>query len=292
MDTVKQNHSWNVAISYNNAGEIRGVLPYFKGHNYGTSTSIQALLTAYLGPYLIYPHNISKINSKYSFELKVMKDLISQLPKVSLFQMCLRPELENWLPFYFADYQQSTKYTYRIHPKEEAQLLSQLKSNTRNEIQKAESVFRIDRTINVDLLFRLNEKTFSRKGQKVPFDKSFLIKLIDVLQQHKCVDMYSAFKNEREAASILMIHDQKSSYCISIGLDKSVGTGGAVKLLLWQAIKEASSKGRIFDFEGSMIPEVEPVFRSFGGIMTPYHVISKCNRWLAAIFNIWKGHNF
>jgi hypothetical protein len=267
-------------------------MPYFKGSSYGLSSSIQALLTAYLGPYLIYPHNIAKVNSRYSFELKVIKDLISQLPKVTLTKMRLRPEMENWMPFYFADYQQSTKYTYRIHPKGEAQLLSQLKSNTRNEIQKAEAVFRIDRTINVDLLFRLNEKTFSRKGQKVPFDKSFLIKLIDVLQQHKCVDMYSAFKNEREAASILMIHDQKSSYCISIGLDKSVGTGGAVKLLLWQAIKDASSKGRIFDFEGSMIPEVEPVFRSFGGIMTPYHVISKCNRWLAAIFNIWKGHNF
>jgi hypothetical protein len=46
-------------------------------------------------------------------------------------------------------------------------------------------------------------------------------------------------------------------------------------LLLWEGIQFAAAKKCTFDFEGSMIPNVENMFRSFGGKLTPYSKIYK-----------------
>jgi hypothetical protein len=45
---------------------------------------------------------------------------------------------------------------------------------------------------------------------------------------------------------------------------------------MWKSILHARQLGlRTFDFEGSMIPEVERYFREFGGKLIPYYEISK-----------------
>lgn len=292
MDIVCGIYQWDVAISFNNDGKIQGVLPYFIGKKWIISTSIQALLTPYLGPYLVYPHNMDKNVSIYGYQMKVVQELINQLPSVHLSKMRLMPEYGNWMPFYFNNYNQTSRYTYRIFPDSESILKNNLKSNVRNDLAKGYKTFTIKRDIDVDTLYQLNTKTFKRKNQNPPFGKDHLQKLVDVLREHKQVSMYSAYVESYPAASIMIVNDQQCAYCLLIGLDKSIGKGGAVQLLLWEAIKDANKKGLIFDFEGSMIPEVEPVFRSFGGTLTPYHVVSKSNKWLGAIYHIWKGQNF
>ena len=42
---------------------------------------------------------------------------------------------------------------------------------------------------------------------------------------------------------------------------------------MWEAIKRTAERGAAFDFEGSMLPHVEPFVRSFGGVPTPYSIV-------------------
>ena len=52
---------------------------------------------------------------------------------------------------------------------------------------------------------------------------------------------------------------------------------GASSLIVFEAIKFASSVSSFFDLEGSMIKSVEQSFRQFGSIQLPYHNINKYN---------------
>ena len=49
---------------------------------------------------------------------------------------------------------------------------------------------------------------------------------------------------------------------------------------------------KIFDFEGSMIPEVESYFRSFGPKMLPYYTINKAKMPFEIILKFIKREKF
>ena len=45
---------------------------------------------------------------------------------------------------------------------------------------------------------------------------------------------------------------------------------------MWQSILHAKKLGiEVFDFEGSMLVEVEKYFREFGGELVPYYTVNK-----------------
>jgi len=60
-----------------------------------------------------------------------------------------------------------------------------------------------------------------------------------------------------------------------IGADTQLRSSGAVQLLLWNGIQLAIEKHLNFDFEGGMMPNIENIFRAFGGKMVAYHKIYK-----------------
>jgi len=49
-------------------------------------------------------------------------------------------------------------------------------------------------------------------------------------------------------------------------------------LCIFEGIKLANQLGKKFDFEGSMLPNIEKNFRKYGGVQKPY-------------FRIWKDYD-
>ena len=74
-----------------------------------------------------------------------------------------------------------------------------------------------------------------------------------------------------------MIYDSKSMYYLMGGADPELRSSGASSFLMWHSIKFAQNVTKKFDFEGSIMPNVEPYFRRFGAIQKPYFNISKVN---------------
>ena len=52
-------------------------------------------------------------------------------------------------------------------------------------------------------------------------------------------------------------------------------SSGAQSLILWEGIQFAAAHSKVFDFEGSMVEGIENFFRQFGGVCTPYYVVSR-----------------
>jgi hypothetical protein len=70
-------------------------------------------------------------------------------------------------------------------------------------------------------------------------------------------------------------------------MDEVLGSNGAVQQLIWHAIQEVMKMGKSFNFEGSMLPHIEPVFRAFGAERKPvYQIYKASNKIIYALLEL------
>lgn len=82
-------------------------------------------------------------------------------------------------------------------------------------------------------------------------------------------------------------------YNIIAGYNKDLAHHGAGAIAIWEAIKYAKSLGlKIFDFEGSMIPQIETYFRGFGGYLETYSSVHKALLPIEIVLKIVKRNIF
>ncbi len=277
LDAVCGQESWDVAIAQK-AGRINGCLPFFITKSMGFKIITMPPLTQTMGPWFRYPAN-QKYEKRLKFEKKVMSELISQLPNVLRFRQNFHYSVTNWLPFYWHGFQQTTHYTYVLDDLNAMNAIwVGLGENIRREIRKARKRFalRVVQNDDIDQFLKLNEMTFSRQGKKFPYRSSIVRKLDMACQQRQCRKiLFAQDKKNQSHAAIYIVWDDNSTYYLMGGADPSLRNSGASSLLIWEAIKFASTVSKSFDFEGSMIEPVEHFFRAFGSIQKPFSVISK-----------------
>ena len=145
METVAKPEQWDVALVL--AGnEVQGFMPYFKKRKLKFEIITIPPLTPYMGPWIHYPDG-QKEATRLSYEKKVMEQLIDQLPKTHKFIQYFHPAITNWLPFFWRDYQQSTRYTYILEDlTDSTALFENLQGNIRREINKAKKKYNRLRT--------------------------------------------------------------------------------------------------------------------------------------------------
>ena len=76
-------------------------------------------------------------------------------------------------------------------------------------------------------------------------------------------------------AAVYIVWDNKRSYYLLGGYDFKKSHHGAQALAVWESIKFTKERLGLneFDFEGSMIPQVERFFRKFGGRLIPCYSV-------------------
>ncbi|MEY4902562.1 MAG: hypothetical protein RLZZ292_377 [Bacteroidota bacterium] len=278
--------NWEVALSKDKSGKIIGALPYF---NTRLKRLIPAIFTPALTPFsgiwLDYPREMTKMEAKISWEHRVLNELIEQLPNKPMFEQRYAPTLTNWLPFYWKGFQQTTRYTYVLEDLSNLEeVWSAMKDKLRNTIRKAEKLVSIEKIDVMDaqailFFYQLNQKTFQRQGIKMHYTLPFIQKIDAVLAHRGQRAIYFAQDINSSItcyhAAIYVVWDKKTAYCLMIGGDTALRSSGAISLLLWRAIQDMAKKGIAFDFEGSMLPNVEPMYRAFGATQKPYLQLSK-----------------
>ncbi|MEE9371438.1 MAG: GNAT family N-acetyltransferase [Saprospiraceae bacterium] len=286
LDVTCGYSSWDISISVDKGGRVQGVLPYFKSSKYGIAHITMPLLTPYLGPWYIYPINPLKQVSKLSFEKKVLEDLLSQIPNVSMCKMHCHPDVQNVLSANWQGYDCLVRYTYVLHKNKEAVLWEGLDSKQRNIITSAKECFYIERSEEISSFLVLNQKSFERTGMNTPYSELFFTNLFDALKLNNACDLYIAKDKEGiYHAGILIVKDLKNSYCLAIGNDPRYKNSGGLPLLMWHVILESFKSTKSFNFEGGMITNIEKYFRSYGGELTPYYRLQKArNNLLKGIF--------
>jgi hypothetical protein len=277
-------------LALRKGGRIVAGIPLVTSRSFAQTLVHMPPLTQTLGVLLSPPSKQSYV-ANLSAEMELLKTLVAAIPRVAYFSMNFHYNFTNWLPFYWAGYRQTTRYTY-ILPQldDEKTLWAGLRSNIRTDIQKASrSNLSIETDDTPDRLYKMTIKTFSRQGAGMPYSASFFEGLDRACRERGARMILTAVDNSsRVHASAYVVWDAKSAYYLAGGADPELRNSGATSLLLWESIKRASRVTQKFDFEGSMIPSVERFFRAFGARQMPYFSITKDNRlvffrWLSSL---------
>lgn len=280
LDEVSQEGSWDVALVKRDKS-VLGVWPYYLKKKYGRQYCTLPPLTPYLGPLIFYPNNDLKNTSKLGHDKKVLLELSDQLPQTLSFICQGLPTWKNWQALHWADFRQTTRFTYIVDLlRPTSELKNELSDKIRNQISSANKSIEVIKKFDPQAAFDFIKMTFSRQDLGVPFSNKFSNSLLQLLHAKNCVEIYFAKVEGQSVASVTIVKDHKTAYLISTGRSDNA-TSGAVAALIWKAMLDSKENGlQHFDFEGSMIESIESFFRSFGGTQTPYHRLSRTsNKW-------------
>jgi hypothetical protein len=265
---------WN-AVTIDRDGEVIARLPYRRRRRLGLTTIVQPHLTQTLGPWL------ARADGKYARRLetekRLLRELIEELPPFDFFRQNFAPTLTNWLPFYWAGFEATVRYTYRIDDLSDLdRVRREFQEQVRRGIRKGEKAVDVDADYSLDAILRLNARTFARQGREPPYSDDLVRRLDAACAARGARRILGAVDAQgRTHAALYVVWDGRVLYPIINARDPELQTFGSNTLLYWEAIQLAARVSRAFDFEGSMLEPIEHFVRGFGGRQTPYFSVSK-----------------
>ncbi len=281
-------HEWK-EVKVERNGQILADWKFVFRKRYGLKWITMPPFTPHLGPVLAL--SAEKRESRASQEMELLEELVSLLPEFDYFNQRLCPIRQNWLPFFWRGFRQSTLYTYSF-PKDDLldldQVWREMKESTRRQIRKAEKKVEIQQSDDGFALIQMIKHTFARKTFEYRINEEMISILIKECLIRRAGQILLAKDEQKNIhAGIFVVWDQHTLYYLLGGADDKYRSSGAMSLLLWNAIRLASEKRLRFDFEGSMVKGVERFFRGFGAHQQPYFKIYKTNGFLANLAYWW-----
>ena len=280
LDAVAPNQY--TILSFEDKNGIAAAWPLVSKKVMHMKISMLPQLTPRLG-IMFRPNRKLKYAEQLSEEMRLTIDLIELMPKHHFFSQHFNHQFGSWLPFYWKGFRQTTRYTYVIEDLSDLDMLwENIRSNTRRVIRKA---IKQDISVITDLelhqLLDLNEVTFRRQGLPLPYSRQYVERIDAACKEHGARKMFFAVDSQnRLHAAAYIVYDQKSAYYLIGGGNPDLRNSQGQSLVLWEAIKFASTVSESFDFEGSMHSNIEPFFRGFGGLQKPYMEITRGSPFL------------
>jgi hypothetical protein len=276
------------AVVVEKGGQVAAALPYH-WKKVGPWTYLATPpLCKFLGPY--FAPSFRTVSQQY----KLTDQLIDGLPPFACFKQNAHYTFDNWLPFYWRGFRQTTRYSYVLDP---VNRLEEVRSGfstdyRNNKIPRAEAEVRLIHDLPVALLYELLQATYGRQGLGLPISRSFLERLWQSVRRENAGRLFFAQDAAgRVQAGLLLIWDRRSAYLLVAADDPALRQGGAGVWLTWQAIRythEVLGLSR-FDFLGSMKRPIERARRQFGARPEPYAALEKYNSRLYQALDFVRG---
>ena len=275
LDACVEGGSWDAVLALKKGRPV-AALPYFVKQKGPFRYATMPPFVKWLGPYLL-----PELRGQLATEHTVLKDLIAQLPPLAAFKQNFYPTITNWLPFYWAGYQQTTYYTYRLTDLDNLPALeARLEADMRRTIRKTAKFLRVVHDLNPRILFDFVPAIYQKQQLPMPFSWGQFKRLDDILAAQQARKLFFAVDADgRVHGAAQLIWDAQTAYFHLTADDPTLPQSGAGKFLIWETIRYAAEvlKLRCFDFEGSILPGVEYVRVRFGATQVPYFFVWKNN---------------
>jgi len=292
LDAIAGDHGWDCVITEDKANNVIAAMPYPTQKRMGFfNISTPLPFTQTLGP--VITDKGSNRYKKESDYKKTLFNLIDQMPDFDFINYKLSPYLQNWLPFHWRGFHQTTAYTYMLDiTKSEDDLLKDMKGSIRTDLKKAEQQhnLNVEYSDDCDQLYDLFVKSYARQNRCPPYSRAILKSI-----HAACIDkqqgqiMIARDDQGQIHAGLFLVWDNTTTHYLVAGADPDFRHSAAQTYLLWQAIKYAKTKTPFFNFEGSMVEAIETHFRSFGGERVPYHRVYRYRSFLLKLHAVITG---
>jgi hypothetical protein len=283
LDAVAGEENWDVVL-IEKGDEIIASLPYMIKKKSFIRYISMPLLTQTAGVWMKYPKG-QKYMDKLSLEKEIYNHIIDKLPTVDYFSQNFHYSFTNWLPFYWRDFRQTTRYTYVIEDLTDIEkVYSNFDRSKKKDIKKALKQVEVGFDLTAREFYKNHKLTLSKQGQKISYPFDVFEKIYNSVYSKKTGRIIWAKDNQGNLHSALfVIWDGNSAYDLISTIDPDYRNSGSATLLILEIIKYIADKTRKFDFEGSMIENVERSFRKFGAVQKSYFNITKTNSKLLKI---------
>lgn len=278
MDAACGKENWNVYVVEKGGGVV-AAMPYYLENRGGELVITKAKNTQNNGILIRYPEN-QKYISRLDYEEKIIEEVIGFIEGLGLarYEQQYHYSFENWLPFFWNGYGETTRYTYVIEDTRDMERVeADFSTDARKALRKARRIVRLnEEELTADAFYEINRMSFARQGKEIPYSLEFVQEIYRAAKEHDAVKILSAVDGENRIHSVaFIVWDSRSVYYLLNGSDPRFRASQANTFLIYEAIKMAHELGKKFDFEGSVIRPIERAFREYGGIRKPYFRITK-----------------
>jgi len=263
------------AVEIRQDGQVVGRLPYATKRRFGLTALGSPTLTPWGGPW-IKPSG-AKLANELGHQHEVLEQLIQGLPRADRATISCAPEFQNLMAFHWAGYGLKLGYTYRLSDLGNSQRLwDDMRENVRRGCRKAERLTEISAEHGVGTVIAAMEKTFRRQDMDMSGWFPTLERIDDVMGRRNQRAIYAAEDAQgRIHAAVYIAYDDRHSFYLCGGGDPELRNSGAHALTLWHAIKDSATRSQMFDFEGSMVRNIETFVRGFGPRQVPRFTASR-----------------
>lgn len=280
LDAVCGDGAWDVDLVEQD-GRIIASLPYFQTKKYGMHIVSMPKLTQTMGVWMRYPEN-QDMFERMECEKEIIQEIVNGggALDVDLFQQNFHYSFTNWLPFSWSGFEQTTRYTYVIDDLSDLDLVFEnFEHAKRKNINKAKQIVEIKFDLSAKNFYENHKLTLAKQNQKISYGYDLFARIYQSAYRHNAgKTIYAIDKQGNMHAALFIIWDDASAYDLISTIDPEYRTSGAASLLVREIIRYVATRTKRFDFEGSMIENVENSFRQFGAVQKPYFTISKMGR--------------
>lgn len=277
LDTVCGMDSWGVYL-IGNGMDIKASLVYSLQKCCNGKSIGRILLTQNNGIWIKYP-KAQGIIARQSYEEKIVNEICDFIESLGLikYDQQFHYHFTNYLPFFWRYYKETTKYTYVIEDTSDMERVRLgYSSKLKNVLRKAEKYLHIEEETDLEEFYRINKMSFERQGIEIPYSFEYFKKIYDACKERDSGMLLCARGEEGNTHSVAMlVWDKMSVYYLLNGTNPDLKQFQGNNLLIDYSIMEAHKRNLQFDFEGSVIKNVNHAFREFGGEPKPYFRITK-----------------
>lgn len=277
MDTICGEDGWDVYL-VGNGMDIKASLVYSIQENEQGKFIGRLMLTQTNGVWIKYAAD-QGIAARQSYEEKIINEICDYIESLGLkrYDQQYHYHFYNYLPFFWRYYKEITRYTYVIENTGDMEAVRRgYTSKLKNALRKAERLLHIEEMTDLEEFYRINEMSFKRQEVKIPYSFAYFKELYLACKKHDSAMLLCAKDEEGHTQSVAMlVWDEMSVYYLLNGTNPELKSCQGNDLLIDHSIEVAHKRGLKFDFEGSVIKNVNHAFREFGGTPVPYFRIFK-----------------
>jgi hypothetical protein len=273
---------WNAAICLGSDGRILGAFPYTMESKFGLKLIRQPPLTSHthilLNPY----SNMTKGVKLHSFRRRVLTELIRQIPSSIYIKLVVSHEVENYLPFFWAGYNLSPRYSYLYYLNDvEEDIDRSFKKVVRKNIRNGLNKYKIVQDCDSVRFWKFYRDSYQRKDLDL-IPEEYFYRIFDYLKMNDRILTLAALdENGNWVAAMMVGMDVKMAYSL-IACEKAHVFRSPMSLLIMQALKYLQDKVQVFNFDGSMVKDIENFISSFTADYCQMMQVTRSNNVLSS----------